>query len=503
MAYVKILTIKCRNDYMQNAVEYAVSPDKTIEERLGIAGDYAIDPDKTEFDEVRYASCLNIPGLENSTEIMMSTKQKYGKTEGILGYHVIQSFSPDDHVTPEQAHEIGVRYAKELWGDFEVVIGTHVDRKHIHNHIVFNSVSCMDGHKFHAKKGYLRYVMRKTSDRYCIENGLSVIHYTTTREMTQMEWYERHWREGTFKERINRDVRQAAAASKSLAGMLIQLENMGYKIDSTQKHITLLPPDGRKAWRLDKFYTNAELKEMTEGGGMARIVSRRYQVSRRRYRMTRGSRHAPQKLTQFEYMYLRWLKLLGEPLYRRRTFMPSAEYRKAEEYMKQMKFTRTNDLRTVSQVISFREKLQARQKELDVEKNRLSGRKNRYAKLFDAHKKVIRWQPIITNLDNETREEYAAALIVLKKSGYENDLPAIEQLRVRLETDILKNKNERMGIQEQIRMCRKIEKDAQQIDPLVRREHQVKAALNDRTRPKTEKQNASKRQKEKGWDIER
>ena len=503
MAYVKILTIHCRNDYLQTAVDYAVSPDKTIEERLGIAGDYAVDTDKTRLDEVRYASCLNIPGLENSTKIMMSTKRKYGKTEGILGYHVIQSFSPDDKVTPEQAHEIGRQYAQELFGDYEVVIGTHVDRNHIHNHIVFNSVSCIDGKKFHAKKGYLRYTMRKVSDRYCKENGLSVIHYTSTREMTQMEWYERHWREGTFKEGINRDIRAAAARSKSLAGMLIQLENMGYKIDSSRKHITLLPPDGRKAWRLDKFYTDAELKGMTEGGGMARIASRRYQASRGRYRMARGSRHAPHKLTQFEYMYLRWLKMLGETPYRRRAYVPRSEYRKADEYMKQMKFTRANDLRTLSQVISFREKLQARQKELNVEQNKLSGHKNRYTKLFDAHKKVMRWQPIISKLDDETKEEYAAAFAVLKKSGYENNLSAVDQLRVGLEMDILKNKNERMDVQEQIRMCRKIEKDTEQIDPLVRREHQAKAAFHERIRSETEKQNISKRQKEKGQDIER
>ena len=169
--------------------------------------------------------------------------------------------------------------------------------------------------------------------------------------------------------------------------------------------------------------------------------------------------------------------MLGETPYRRRAYVPRSEYRKADEYMKQMKFTRANDLRTLSQVISFREKLQARQKELNVEKNKLSGHKNRYTKLFDAHKKVMRWQPIISKLDDETKEEYAAAFAVLKKSGYENNLSAVDQLRVGLEMDILKNKNERMDVQEQIRMCRKIEKDTEQIDPLVRREHQAKAAF--------------------------
>lgn len=499
MAYCKILNIRCANDYLKTAVNYAVNPDKTILERLGIAGDYAMNPDKTEFDEVRYASCINLCSMETAADEMLETKKHWGKTAGRLGYHVIQSFSPDDNVTPEQAHEIGRQYAQELFGDYEVVIGTHVDRSHIHNHIVFNSVSCIDGSKFHAEKGYLRYTMRKVSDRYCKENGLSVIHYTSTREMTQKEWYERHWKEGTFKEGINQDIRMAAGQSKSFAGMLIQLENMGYKVDSTRKHITLLPPDGRKAWRLDKFYTDAELKEMTEGGGMARVASRRYELRKGGYRLARGSRHAPRKLTQFEYMYLRWLKLLGEPPHRRRTFVPRTEYRKAAEYTKQMKFATTHDLRKLSQVISFREKLQARQKELNVEKYRLSGRKNRYAKLFDAHKKVVRWQPIISKLDSETQEEYAAARGVLKKSGYEDNVAGVEQLRVQLEIDILKNKNERMDVQEQIKQCRSIEKGTKQIDPLIRQEHRANASEKKRAEVKT--QRTPEQQKEREAEL--
>ena len=196
MAYVKILNISCTKDYLQTAVNYAVNPDKTVLERLETAGNYAADPDKTELDEVRYASCINLCSLETAADEMVATKKKWGKTGGRLGYHLIQSFSPDDHITPEQAHEIGMRYARELFGDFEVVVGTHVDRSHIHNHIVINSVSCIDGHKFHSGKGYIRNVLRKVSDRYCEENGLSVIPYTSENKMEEKEWYERYWRKG-------------------------------------------------------------------------------------------------------------------------------------------------------------------------------------------------------------------------------------------------------------------------------------------------------------------
>ncbi|HBU13267.1 MAG TPA: hypothetical protein DEB31_11300 [Clostridiales bacterium] len=484
MAYVKILAINCRNDYMQTAVEYAVNPDKTIEERLGIAGEYATDPGKTELDEVRYASCINIPGIDDATETMMATKRRFGKTDGRLGYHIIQSFSPDDNITPEQAHEIGRQYAQELFGDFEVVIGTHVDKGHIHNHIVMNSVSCVDGHKFHAKNGYLRHVMRETSDRYCKENGLSVIEWTSNREMTQKEWFDRHWREGTFRESINLDIRAAAGRARSVAELLVGMENMGYKVDASRKHITLLPPDGRKAWRLDKFYTDDELKLMTEGGGMARMAARRYTLHKTKYRVTRGRRE-PQKLTQFQYMYLRWLKLLGEQ--RRqpgRTYIPKAEYRKFDQYKKQIQFTGEHGLRKLSQVISFREGEQARLKALNIEKYRLLGRKNKYAKLFEAHKAVMRWTPIITKLDSETQEEYAAALAVLKKGGFENDAAGVERLRVELESEILRNKGGRMETQERIRMCGSIEKGMGLIVPAV-------------------KQAQRERETETGWEPER
>lgn len=167
MAYTKVFAIRARLD---DRVKYAVNGEKTeLDERIV----YTADPEKT--DTVRFVTTLNCRSAETAFAAMQKTKKKYKKTGGVLGYHFIQSFAPGE-VTPEQAHEIGCEFARRLFGeDFEAVIGTHLDKAHPHNHIVVNSVSRTDGHKYHSNpKSYYNDV-RSTSDALCRENDLSVI----------------------------------------------------------------------------------------------------------------------------------------------------------------------------------------------------------------------------------------------------------------------------------------------------------------------------------------
>lgn len=128
MATTKIWPIKKRLDYV---VRYIMNPDKTEDGRL--------------------VSTINVlkDTPKQITQDMIATKERFGKRDGRQAYHMEQSFAPGE-VTPEQAHQIGVELAQELFGkDFEVVVTTHVDKSHIHNHLVINSVSCVDGHKYH------------------------------------------------------------------------------------------------------------------------------------------------------------------------------------------------------------------------------------------------------------------------------------------------------------------------------------------------------------------
>ncbi|MBQ9719989.1 MAG: relaxase/mobilization nuclease domain-containing protein, partial [Oscillospiraceae bacterium] len=157
-------------------VDYAANPEKTTYTPADLQGlrdvmNYATQDYKTE--EQRYVSGVNC-APEIAREQMLLVKRQFGKEGGVIAFHGYQSFAPGE-VTPEQAHEIGVELAKRLWGDrFQVIVATHLDRAHLHNHFVLNSVSFVDGKKYnYCKASYA--LMRRTSDELCREHGLSVI----------------------------------------------------------------------------------------------------------------------------------------------------------------------------------------------------------------------------------------------------------------------------------------------------------------------------------------
>ena len=152
MAVTSLWPIRGRVDHV---IDYARNPEKTTQAGYGeqaalhtIDGvmEYAADEMKTE--RRSYVSCLNCRE-EIAAAQFMETKRLWGKTDGRVCYHGYQSFRADE-VTAETAHEIGVRLAEELWGDrFEVLVATHCNTGHYHNHFVINSVSFLDGYKFY------------------------------------------------------------------------------------------------------------------------------------------------------------------------------------------------------------------------------------------------------------------------------------------------------------------------------------------------------------------
>lgn len=156
MAITKIIAIR---DRLDKRVNYAVNGEKTT---LDTGITYAANPEKTE--QLFFTSAINCESCETAFAEMQATKRRFGKLGGVVGYHFIQSFAPGE-VTPEQAHAIGVVFARRLFGDrYEVVIGTHLDKAHLHNHVVVNSVSFVDGKKYHSSPGSYYFEVRSTSD---------------------------------------------------------------------------------------------------------------------------------------------------------------------------------------------------------------------------------------------------------------------------------------------------------------------------------------------------
>ena len=149
----------------------AVTKTHPIKSTLKAAIDYICNPEKT--DGKLLVSSYGCAAETADIEFAWTRRHAIDKGTN-LGRHLIQAFQPGE-VTPEQAHEIGMELAKEiLGGKYEFVLTTHIDKDHVHNHLIFNTVSFADHKHYHSNKRSYHYI-RRTSDRLCKEHGLSVI----------------------------------------------------------------------------------------------------------------------------------------------------------------------------------------------------------------------------------------------------------------------------------------------------------------------------------------
>ena len=176
---------------INKTIKYVENKDKTKIplSDLSISIDYAKNKNKTE--EQFYVTGVNCDS-DNVYQDMMRVKKVYNKLDGIQGFHGYQSFK-EKEVTPEIAHKVGVEFAKEMWGDdFQVVVTTHLNTNHIHNHFVVNSVSFKDGHKYnYSNKEMAR--LRKTNDLICEDYGLSHLEERpTSKKHIDFNYYLNH-----------------------------------------------------------------------------------------------------------------------------------------------------------------------------------------------------------------------------------------------------------------------------------------------------------------------
>ena len=205
--------------------------------------------DKT--DAQQFVSGINCAPDVARTE-MMAVKRHFSKTDGIVAFHGYQSFAPGE-VTPELAHEIGVQLANELWGEkYQVVVATHLDKEHhIHNHFALNSVSFMDGKKFHSDAKFL-HRLQENSDRLCREHGLSVIENPkrgSTRHHAEYAVEEKG--QSTWRSLIQSDIDRVIAASMTEQQFFITLKSMGYEYKIGQD-ISVRPPGKERFFRLER-----------------------------------------------------------------------------------------------------------------------------------------------------------------------------------------------------------------------------------------------------------
>lgn len=272
MAVTAIWPIKGRVD---KVINYARNPEKTTEAGLPELAslhtvndlvEYAADEMKTECRS--YVSCLNCRE-DTAAAQFMETKRLWGKLDGRVCYHGYQSFQADE-VNAETAHEIGVKLAEELWGDrFEVVVATHCNTGHYHNHFVINSVSFMDGYKFYNSPADYAW-MREVSDRLCREYAISVIQYPGRQTKNYAEWQAERSGRPTHRGSIRADIDRAIRAATTERDFLRVMGEMGYQIKvygkdgKPLKYPALKPPGAKGYFRFHKLgegYTLDEIRE--------------------------------------------------------------------------------------------------------------------------------------------------------------------------------------------------------------------------------------------------
>lgn len=226
--------------------------------------DYCMQEAKTLNDGHKLVSGIDcLP--ETAYSDMMATKKRFGKTGGREYYHILQSFAPDELITPEEAHRIACEYAQEQFKGYELIVATHVDRDHMHSHIVLNSVSHIDGKKYHSDKNNIPR-LREASDALCMKHGLSVIGKAENglRKMGTRE-YRAASKGESWKINLMATINLAMTKAKTRNDFIRFMESRGYKVawSDTRKYITYTIPDGKKC-RDNKLHLKKYTKEMMD-----------------------------------------------------------------------------------------------------------------------------------------------------------------------------------------------------------------------------------------------
>ena len=231
-------------------LDYACDENKT---NLSAVIDYAINKDKTE--QELYVSGINC-SPETVYEEMNMTKKRFNKTKGILAFHGYQSFK-ENEVTPELAHEVGLKLANEMWGDkFEVLVSTHLNTNHIHNHFVVNSVSFIDGRKYNSCKASTA-ELRRINDLICEEYGLSVLEEKMTgKSKINFSRYQNEDRNHklNYYQITKKEIDLAIKESTSFTDFENLLSKMGYEHYIRYGRLSVIRYDYKRNIRLEKQF---------------------------------------------------------------------------------------------------------------------------------------------------------------------------------------------------------------------------------------------------------
>lgn len=373
---------------------------KNTSQSLKKAINYIFNPAKTE--NLIFTGGLHCPNIsaDAAYQKMLRTKQLLGKADGRQGYHFILSFSPDEDVSPELCLQITEEITKELLDQYECVYAVHTDQKHMHAHIVVNSVSFSTGLKYHYSNGQWKKEMMPVVNRICKAHGLRELELedaitkdrTAGRNLAHSEVEAQKKGHYTELSHIQSDLDGLILQVSSYEELLQQLQRMGYNIrpgSENYAHLSLIPPESSrtKYMRTDKLgwgYTPEGLKkrieehvaqkqedkeQQTDTVDTAKNVSERmWQGKRMTIRIQRQrisyTKRQVKPLTYFGKCYLKYYlyfnKLRHKP--RQVSWADSADVLRTERMLKEIAFIRSHHISKVEDLESISAELQKERK---------------------------------------------------------------------------------------------------------------------------------------------
>ena len=378
---------------LKDLIAYVENQEKTVPkdtEDFFSVFSYVKNPAKT--NEGEYVSALNCL-KEVALQQMILTKHQYGKEDGYIAWHGYQSFKPEE-VTPEECHEIGLQLAHEMWGErYQIIVTTHLDKGHLHNHFCFNSVSFLDGKKYNYSKSEQKR-LRDVSDRLCREHGLSVIEKPMKAPARPLYLDEKSG-EPTRYNVYRADIQEAILSSNNLRTFETYLIRKGYELDVSGAHWKLKLPQYKHFTRMDT------LDERLTPQRIQAAISRTYN----RYGSVRARITYPPEMPQ-EYkdwfqpfrrtshvyrLYLYYCYMLGA-LPKETDYMPTSPHlkedlRKIQEISAQVRYMTEQNIETLEDLHADKDKIQSKMNVLVDTRRRLQ---NKIRRASPAEKEVLR-----------------------------------------------------------------------------------------------------------------
>lgn len=380
MAYTSVIPVH----RLDNSVNYALDKKKTTRQKykpesgaasLEDAVNYALNRDKTELDVFESAiGCT----CETAFLDMKKTKEHWHKTGGVQGYHLVQSFA-EGEIKSELAHRVGLELAAQLLlGGFETVCATHLNAKCLHNHIVWNSVSHIDGKKYHSNEKSYYTQVRRISDEQCQKYGLSIIKTEPHRNisMSYSEWIAEQNGQPTWRTAIRQDIDDVLMVSLSWKQLVKELQKKGYEWKLGRKYISLRPPGKERFVRLKTLgagYSETALRERILSPKPQRVPAGKKKVKKAAPRKGRFIQTRPLRLSGLRALYYSYLYRMG--VLRRKPPRPGyalrEDIRRLDQRIEQMRFLSAHKIDSREQLVIIRNDHEADIAEIIKERQRL------------------------------------------------------------------------------------------------------------------------------------